>query len=132
MRKLAFLFLMLASQIALAAEHGHGGGIPTHTIFWQAFNLVVVGLILYFATGKMIVSVFAERRASFMASAKKAEEAKAEAEKQYSDIKSRLERLNQTRDESLSRAAAEAADLRKQLIHDANEQAKRVRGEAQV
>jgi F-type H+-transporting ATPase subunit b len=131
MQKLIFLLLLAGTHAALAASGGHGE-IPTATILWQAFNLVVVAGILYFATGKLIVSVFAQRQASFMASAKKADEARAEAEKQYSDIKSRLERLNQTRDENLSRAAAEAADVRKQLIHEAKDQAKRIRQEAEV
>ncbi len=133
MRIFTFLVLTIMTNLATAASGAHGDAhIPAQSIFWQAFNLAIVLAIIFFATRKMIFEVFAQRQAGFMASARKAEEAKAEAEKQYQDIKGRLERLNQTRDESISRAIAESADLKRQLIQEAQDQARRIKDEAEV
>lgn len=129
------LLLMLFAGAAQAAEHGgeaHAAGIPTHTVFWQCFNLFFVVLILYFIGRKSLPEIFRQRQAGYVASAKKADEAKLEAEKQFLDIQHKLEHLTGTYEESMSRAQAEAADLRKQLIAEAQEQARRVKDEAAV
>jgi F-type H+-transporting ATPase subunit b len=132
-------FLMLISTAALAAEQAsehaiehHETGIPTATIFWQAFNLFFVILIVIYATRKSLPEFYRQRQAGYVASAKKAEQAQFEAEKHLLDIKHKLEHLNTSYDESVARAHAEAADLRKQLIADAQEQARRVRTEAEI
>ncbi len=128
------LILMLVASAAHAAEHeaAHAAGIPTMLIFWQCFNLSFVVLILYFVARKSLPEFFHHRQAGYVASAKKAEEAKLEAEKQFLDIKHKLEHLNTSYGESVSRAEAEAADLRKQLIQEAQDHARHVKDEAEV
>ena len=128
------LTLMLFAVAARAAEHGeaHAADLPTKTVLWQAFNLFFVILILYFVTRKSLPELFRQRQAGYVASAKKADEAKLEAEKQFTDIKHKLENLTSNYDESISRAQAEAADLRKQLISEAQDQARRIKDEAEV
>lgn len=128
------LILMLVAGAARAAEHGeeHAAGIPTHTVLWQCFNLFFVILILYFILRKSLPEIFHQRQAGYVASAKKADEAKLEAEKQFLDVKHKLQHLTDSYDESVSRAQAEAADLRKQLISEAQDQARRIKDEAEV
>lgn len=133
MRLKTFLTSIFLIESALAAGGGHDAGyIPGWSIFWQAFNLSIVVAIIYFATRKTAVEFFKQRQESFLVSAKKAEEAKVAAEKQLLDIKHKLERLSSNYEETLARAQAEAADLRKQLINEAQEQAKRIREEAHI
>ena len=127
------LILILIASAAQAAEHegAHAAGVPA-SVFWQCFNFFFVGLILYFVTRKSLPELFRQRQAGYVASAKKADEAKLEAEKQFLDIKHKLEHLNTSYNENVSRAHAEAADLRKQLIQEAKEQARRVKDEAEM
>jgi F-type H+-transporting ATPase subunit b len=133
MRILSFLLTVFLGISALAQEHGaHAEGIPWKSIFWQCFNLAIVFAIIYFAARKQIVAFFKQRQMGFLHQAKKAEEAKAQAEKQFMDIKHRLEHLNATYQESLQRAQAEAADLKKQMVVEAQDQAKRIKEEAQI
>ncbi len=123
--------LLFLSNAAWAADGAHETGIPS-AVFWQCFNLTLVLLILFFITRKSLPELFRQRQAGYVASAKKADEAKLEAEKQFLDIKHKLEHLNTSYGESVSRAQAEAADLRKQLVQEAQEQARRVKDEAEM
>lgn len=136
MKHLGLISLILVSFAGIAlAQEGHGGhdaGIPWKTIGWQVFNLTILfaGLI-YFIKDNVRV-FFASRKDGFVEQAKKSQAARAEAEKQYLEIQHKIEHLESTREESMARAQAEAADLRKSLIKEAEELAARVRNEAQV
>lgn len=128
-----FLFLstLCLGLAAEAAGGAHGDGVPTKTIFWQVFNLaILIGALTYFLKDG-IRSFFAGRESDFVNEAKKSETAKKEAEKRFLDIQHKIEHLENTREESLARAEAEAADLRKQLLKEAQEIATRVRREAE-
>ncbi len=132
MQIITILILMLVASIVQAADNAHGGGIPTASVLWQCLNLGLVILIIYFATRKTLPELFRQRQAGYVASAKKAEEAKIEAEKNFLDIKHKLDHLNTSYDETVSRAQAEAADLRKQILQEAQEHSLRVKEEAEM
>lgn len=133
MQKLLFITTTLVAVIANAASDAHhGGGIPVATIGWQVFNLTIVFGIIYYFTRKTIPEIFRQRQETYLHSAKKAEQAKLEAEKQYNEIKHRLENLQSTKEESLARATAEAADLKRQILKEAQDQTKRIKDEASV
>lgn len=133
MQKILFILLTFVTAMAEAAPAGgHGDGIPAGTIFWQVFNLIIVGTILYFVTRKTVPAIFKQRQEEYLSSARKAEQARAEAERQYKDIKEKLERLSATYDESMARATAEATDMKKQLMAEAQELAQRIRTEAET
>ena len=72
-----------------------------------------------------------EIKEKFEEQAKKSQAVKVEAEAQYADIKNRLDQLTLTADESVQRAKAEAADMRKQMLADAEAIAKRLKDDAQ-
>lgn len=127
--------VILASALfetAWAADgHGHTG-VPVREVFWQVFNLgILFGGMIYFLR-QPVKNFFAQRRADFVEAANKSQAARLEAEKQFVDIKHKLEHLESTRAESIARAEAEAADMRKQMIKDAEELAKRIRNEAET
>lgn len=128
------LLLILDSGLAWAEEHGHGahGGIPTRTIFWQVFNLAVLFGALFFILKDGVKNFFAQRRSGFVAAAEKSQSIRQEAEKQFIDIQHKIENLENTRAESLARAEAEAADMRHQLVREANEMAVKIHQEAEI
>lgn len=136
MKHLGLISLILVFGASLAfAQEGHGehdAGIPWKTIGWQVFNLTILFAGLIYFIKDNVRTFFAGRKDTFVEQAKKSQAARAEAEKQYLEIQHKIEHLEATREESLSRAQAEAADLRKSLIKEAEEMAVRIRNEAQV
>ena len=123
--------LLLSSELALAAS-GHGDGIPGKLIFWQVFNLTILfGALIYFLR-QPAKEYFLQRRSSFLAAAEKSQAARAAAETRYIELQKKIEDLDRNRAESLARAEAEAADLRKQMITSAEEMAQRIRKEAET
>lgn len=133
MKSILTILLLVASEAALAASGGeHHGGVPWRDIFWQVINLGILLVALFYLLRKPTVSFFKNRQTNFLSAAQKSQAARAEAEKQYLEIKQRLDRLEGNREEDLARAQAEAADLRKQMIKEAHDVAARVKAEAET
>ena len=129
MRNTFFIFSLLMTSVALGAG---GDGVPTKMITYQAINvfLMIAGLI-YFLRGP-IRTHFLQRRSTFLSAAQKAEAVRAAAEQEQQGIQVRLSKLESTADESVARARAEAADMKKQLISEAESISKRIRSEAEL
>jgi F-type H+-transporting ATPase subunit b len=128
---LFYLFLILFGMIAVtenvfAAGGAHSEGIPYKTIMFQAINLsMLVGLLVYLLK-KPLKLFFTEKKQNFLKAAEKAEQIQKIAEQEHLQIKVRLTKLQSTSDESIAKARAEASDLKKQLIAEAQATAKRV------
>ncbi len=129
--------VLLFSIAALANEgaaHGeHSAGLDEHTIktiIYQAINVgaLVVGLIYFLRVP--VQKFFSVKKAEYVSAANKAQEARKAAEDEHMQIKVRLNKLESTADESVSRAKAEAAEMKNQLIAEANAISKRLREEA--
>ncbi len=133
--KYIFAILMIAlPTLALAAGgegHGDPHAIPVKMIVYQTINIVILlGGAIYFLR-EPVRKFFKERQGAFVADARKAEDARNAAEQQRADIQLRLQKLESTADESISRAKVEAADMKKQLIAEADAISKRIREEAE-
>ena len=127
---LALVTLVFAAE-AFAAGGGHGHGhIPYGTITTQAINVVILfaGIIYFFR--KNISAFFLGRKDTFLSAAAKSEEAKKLAEQKYKDIEQKLNKLVLTKDESISRAKAEAADMKNNLVNEAELLSKKIKEEA--
>ncbi|MCX7978875.1 MAG: ATP synthase F0 subunit B, partial [Bdellovibrionaceae bacterium] len=96
------------------------------------FNVsILLGGLWYFLRAH-VAKFFHDRRVEFIEKAQKSQRAKEEAEKTLLDIKHKIEVLNATAEESIARAEAEASDLKKSLLREAQELAQRIRHEAEV
>lgn len=126
---LPILILTLISTEVLAAGAHSGEGIPT-VVFWQAANLVLIFIGLYFLVGKNAVEFFNSKKTDFLSSAEKSKKIRDEAEKKVKEIQDRLAKLESTSAESIERARAESADLKKQLAAEAQSLALRIKTEA--
>ena len=136
MKYLVLSLTLLAGIVAAASEAGHGGGHgldqqQIKTILYQTFNftVLVIGMIYYLKDP--VKAHFKEKKSSYVAASQKANNAKNQAEKEQMDIQVRLNRLESTADESISRARAEAADMKNQLIAEAQVVSKKIREEAE-
>lgn len=131
--KLTVVLITLASAAALAAGAGggHEAGVPK-IIFWQVINLAVIFGFVYYKFGKRIAESFKSRNALFLSESEKSKKIQQAAEAKLNDIKHKISRLEETSSESINRARAEAADMKKQLALDAATFADRIKREAQA
>lgn len=132
--KLVFMLTLLAQTVAHAAGDSHGGGhgeggIP-EVVMYQAINVSIIAVAMFFLLRKGIVETFRAKKAEFLEAASKAEKAVKAAQHEHEEIRIKLQRLETNSEESLSRAKAEAADLRKSIIAEAELVSKRIREEA--
>ncbi|MNJ91081.1 ATP synthase subunit b [compost metagenome] len=131
--KLALNVLVLLLPVfafAAGGEH-HGEGVPKVVIYQLINVLILLGGLVYF-TKDMIIGYFSSRKTEFLSAAQKSAAAREEAEKQFIDIKSKLENMMNTREETVKKAEAHADDLKKQILTEANEVSKRIRDEAEL
>lgn len=129
------LLVTVIVQVAAAApeeQHATHAAIPYRLIGWQIFNLVVLFAGLAYFLKEPIRNFFRDRQAAFREAAEKSAVARAAAEKQYHEIKSKIDYLDRDHQESLARAEAEASDLRHQTVREAEEVAGRIRKEAET
>ena len=131
-----FVTLCLLASVAMAAEHGgeaHGLNEHTiHTIIFQAINVSLLFAGLVYFLRKPVKDFFKTKQQDFVATSQKALELKRVAELERADIQVKLSKLESTNDESLSRARAEAADMKKNMIAEAQALSKRIHEEAEV
>ena len=138
MKLFSFALILLLPALALAAEgENHHGPVvlddaTLKTIIYQCINVgaLVIGLIYFLKTP--VRQYFTEKKQSFMAAAEKAQAARKAAEYEHMQIKVQLTKLESTADETMSRARAEAADLRHQMMAEAEEMSKRIRHEGEI
>lgn len=131
----AFLGTLVSAPTAWAAsEHGHAAahGPDMTLVMYQAINVgaIIIGLIYFLRTP--VREFFAAQKAAYLEASQKTLAAKLAAEKELSTIRGELSRIEMTAQDSISRARAEAADLRKQMIQDAQAGATRIEKDAQT
>lgn len=135
MKYLIPLIVLTAAAVTKASETTHGahdlGQVPFKQILYQAINvlIIIVGLIYFLKDS--VRKFFKDKKANYLSAAQKAETARRNAEQEHLQIQIRLSKLESSADESISRARAEAADMKKQLIADAETLSKRIRIEAE-
>lgn len=133
MKYLLSLFVLALPVLVFAAGkggHGDAHAIPTKMIIYQTINVVILlSGVVYFLRAP-IRQYFKDRRETFLGEANRAEAARKQAEQERMDIQLRLEKLESTAGESVARAREEAAEMKKQLIAEAEAISKRIRDEA--
>ncbi len=129
-KSLAFyLFFLGGHSFAEANSGAHSNEIPS-VIVWQFFNLGVLFLIIYKYTKLPIKNYFNQKQKDYLSQAEKSKAIYLEAEKEYHDIKHRLESLQSSSDESIARARQEAMEMKKNIIKEAEESAHKIGLEA--
>lgn len=123
--------LILAAASVAYGAGGEHGAVPTTLITYQAINVIIMFAALIYFTKAGVRKFFQEKRAAYLSAAQKSEAARKAAEDEHTQIQARLSKLENTADESVARARAEAADMKKQLISEAETLSKRIREEAE-
>lgn len=129
---LLLVFLSAASVLAASGGDHHGGGLDEktiRTIMYQAINLGVILIGLVYFLRQPVREYFASKHQSYVQAAEKAQAARKQAEDEYQKTQTQLSKLEATTQESISRARAEAADLRNNLVAEAQSLSKRIHDE---
>lgn len=126
----SFFGALLLPQIVLASTGGHHDGVPWGKLGAHTFNVgLLFGVIFYFAKTP-VKNYFSNKKTSFLVDAEKSQAARMAAEKARQDIQNKLNHLEATAAESIARARAEAQDLKRQLIAEAESTSVRLKNEA--
>jgi len=110
-------------------EHG-AVEIPVKLVTYQTINFVIMvaGLVYFLKDG--VKKFFLEKKANYLNAAQKADAARKAAEDERMEIQAKLSKLESAADENLARARAEAMEMKKQLIAEADNMSRRIRDEA--
>lgn len=135
--KSTLLIVLLSSARVLAEGGAHGAAhgeahldeATLQTIIYQAINVGVIIVALVYFLRKPVKEFFANKHQTFVVAAERAQLAQKKAEDERRQIEIQLQRLEQTTQESVSRAKAEATDLRNSLVAEAQALSKRIQDE---
>lgn len=128
---LNLLIILIPAIVFASSEGGHHEGVPK-AVLYQFINIsiLIVGLIYF--TKDSIVQFFAGRKTAYLEAAQKSAFAREQAEKDFVEIKHKLNSLESTRQESIDKATAHSDELKKQILNEANEVSRRIREEAEL
>ncbi|MEB2345279.1 MAG: ATP synthase F0 subunit B [Deltaproteobacteria bacterium] len=125
---LALLAALLPIAARAAGDGGHGAGATT--IFWHAFNLLVlIGVLVYFARAP-IASYLAERRSQIEEGIESAGRELAEAERRLAACEQRAASLEGELDEIRRVVRQQAEGERDRLLAEAQATAERIERDA--
>lgn len=135
MKRSTALLIALVPGVALAAASGDGHGMDEKTlktIIYQCINVGILLIALVYFLKDTVRQHFKDKQQAYLNAAEKAQAVRRQAEEQHAEIKAQLTKLETTADESISRARAEAADLKKQIVAEAQALSKRIKEEAET
>ena len=122
----------LAKEAASGEKEAHGGGhdenvkIPYDQIGWQAANLGILLVALFFFLRKSITEAFAKRKTDFLSQAEKTKSALKTAELALSEVKNKLSTLESGEKKSLENAKHEANIVKANIIKDSEHAAEKM------
>lgn len=126
------LYLSLLPVMSFAAEHAasaHGDHVPK-TVMYQAINITILFVILYFATRKKIPAFFKARYEDFMKQATEAARIKKDLEDKKADLLRRTELLRKTAIQSIEDSKRDAEKMFMQEIEKAKVSAQKIEKDA--
>lgn len=131
MKKLIFFFALVFSTVAIASSAAHGDDhIPFSQIGWQAANLGILLVGIFFFIRKSIVETFKNRQKDYLERAEKTKAALKNAEAALAGMKSKLADLEAGEGKSLENAKQQAEALRASLLKDAEVSAEKIKTDA--
>lgn len=136
MKNILFALTLVLSVAAVASGAEHGGhdegAIPLKDIGWQAANLGILLGALYFYLKDSVKESFAQRRLAFVEQAERTKSALKNAELVLSIVKEKLVELESGEAKSLQVAQTEAAQLKANLIKDAEAVSEKIKKDAEL
>lgn len=131
MKKLLFFSVFVFSAIAFAASSAHGDNhIPFAQIGWQAANLGILLVVIFFFIRKSIGETFKNRQKDYLDRAEKTKSALKHAEAALAGMKTKLAELEAGETKSFENAKVQAEAIRASLLKDAEASADKIKTDA--
>lgn len=135
MNKFLMMALTLLSTVmAFANEVEHAAteheAIPLDKIGWQAANLGILIVIIFYFARKSIVEMFAKRRTDYIEQSEKTKTLLIRAEAELKEIKTKLAQLESGENNAFETAQHEANLIKSNLIKDSEAQAVKMKNDA--
>ena len=132
-KNILFLGTLLIGEIATAASSGHGENtIPLTEIGWQAANVSLLALAMFFFLRNSVKETFAKRKSDFIDQAEKTKHALKLAENELKDTKTKLADLENGESKAIENAKHEANLIKANLIKEAEAQAAKIKADAEL
>lgn len=132
MKLLVNLLIILAPALVFASSEGeHHIEIPK-SVLYQFINITILAVGLVYFTKDSVVQFFSARKTAYLEAAQKSAFAREQAEKEFVDIKNKIETLDATRIESLNKAKSHSEELKKSILDEANDISRRIQEEAEL
>lgn len=129
---LAFpLFVFASGGGHESAAEGHAE-IPLTEIGWQAANLGILLIALFFLIKGAVVEAFRKRKAAFVEQSEKTRASLLAAEAALSDVRSKLSLLESGEKSSIERAIHDAATMKTSLLKEAELQAQKLKEDSRL
>lgn len=125
------LLLTILPTAVFAAGGAHDNEIPKVTIY-QVINLVILFAGIIYYTKDSVVALFNSRKTTYIEAANKAAAAREQAEKDFADIKAKLESLDKDKEANLQKAKQQAEDLKKQIQQESQNLSNKIKADAEL
>ncbi|MFZ3230118.1 MAG: ATP synthase F0 subunit B [Pseudobdellovibrio sp.] len=131
------IIMLFVGACAFASEGEHTSGheeivIPLTEIGWQAANLGILLIALFFFLRKSVIETFANRKTEFINKAEKTKQALKLAEDDLRDTKAKLSQLENGETKALENAKHEASLIKNSIIKESEAQAVKLITDAQA
>ena len=128
MKKIIFFFVLILSTTSFASGAAHEADhIPFSQIGWQAANLGILLVAMFFFIRKSIVETFKNRQKDYLDRAEKTKSALKHAEAALAGMKTKLAELEAGESKSLENAKQQAEVLRASLLKEAEASAEKIK-----
>jgi len=125
------LVSILAKAASAAEHHGNENEIP-RVVLYQAINVIIIFAVGAYYGRQKIVEFFGTKKTQFLQAQEKAQSILRIAEQEHHEVKTRLDKLKLTKNESISKAKTDANDMRTQMLQEAQARALKIKEEAQM
>lgn len=137
MKKIILILIVLsikAIAMASGAEHGaeHEVAIPYSTIGFQALNLGILLVGIFFAIRKSVAALFQTRFLTYNDQARKTAEAAKLAEAALSEIKGKIQNLHTSEAASVENAKKDAEVLKNKIVAEAKAQSEKIKSDTHL
>jgi F-type H+-transporting ATPase subunit b len=126
--------ILFASIVVVASggEHGsgHEEGVPK-VVLYQAINVFIILAAAYWFARHKVSAFFQDKRKKFIDDHNKVKQILITAQDEHHEVKTRLDKLKNNKLDTLSKAKADAGDLHKKILGDAEAMVKRLQLEAE-
>lgn len=127
-----FVVGVLTASVAMAAEGGHGGGLPWKDFFLRLMNFAIMVGILYKLLKKPMSNFFASRRENIQRLLEELEQQKKDAEDKAAEYQAKLAALDKETEKIVAEYIQEGEAEKQKIVEAAERQAAYIKEQAKL